>query len=152
MVSTYTTVFVKTTDPTELIIALIKYFKVPPKYGFSFLSAYRFLPTFKDEMKIIKYAHQVRGIQESKNPLIKVWNSKRYILPMLATAIRKGIRISIAMETRAFDKYTNRTYYRNLTLDKREILISSIYILSIVIVVLVFYFKGLTNFTLMFKD
>lgn len=150
LISVYTTIFVKTTDPTEFVMALIKYFKVPAKFGYSFLIAYRFLPTFKDEMEIIKYAHQVRGIEESRNPLVQVWNSKRYMLPMLATAVRKGIRLSIAMETRAFGKYDNRTYYRSLTLGKQEIMASLIYILYIVSVILLFYINGLTNFTLVY--
>ncbi len=95
LISIYTSIFVKTTDPTEFVISLIKYFKMPPKVGYAFLTAYRFLPTFKEELQTIKYAYKVRGIVESKNPFIKVWNSKRYILPMMANAVRKGIRISM---------------------------------------------------------
>ncbi len=152
LVGVYTTIFVKTTDPTELVMVFIKYFKIPAKYGYPLLTAYRFLPTFKDEMEIIKYAHQVRGIKESKNPVIAVWNSKRYIIPMLATAIRKGVRISISMETRAFGKYSDRTYYRQLALNKREVITSLAYSLYIFMLMVLFYSNNLTDFTLFFKD
>lgn len=36
LISIYSSVFVKTTDPTEFVISLIKYFKMPPKIGYAF--------------------------------------------------------------------------------------------------------------------
>ncbi|EPY6430937.1 energy-coupling factor transporter transmembrane protein EcfT [Clostridium sporogenes] len=146
LISIYTSIFVKTTDPTEFVISLIKYFKIPPKVGYAFLTAYRFLPTFKEELQIIKYAHEVRGIVESKNPFIKVWNSQRYILPMMANAVRKGIRISMAMETRAFDKYKTRTYYRELHMSINEIIMTTVYTLYIISVVVILYLNNLVAF------
>ncbi|HDK7167729.1 TPA: energy-coupling factor transporter transmembrane protein EcfT [Clostridium botulinum] len=146
LISIYTSIFVKTTNPTEFVISLIKYFKIPPKVGYAFLTAYRFLPTFKEELQIIKYAHEVRGIVESKNPFIKVWNSQRYILPMMANAVRKGIRISMAMETRAFDKYKTRTYYRELHMSINEIIMTTVYTLYIISVVVILYLNNLVAF------
>ncbi|NFE67590.1 energy-coupling factor transporter transmembrane protein EcfT [Clostridium sporogenes] len=148
LISIYTSIFVKTTDPTEFVfvISLIKYFRIPPKVGYAFLTAYRFLPTFKEELQTIKYAHEVRGIVESKNPFIKVWNSQRYILPMMANAVRKGIRISMAMETRAFDKYKTRTYYRKLHMPINEIIMTTVYILYIISVVVILYLNNLVAF------
>lgn len=146
LISIYTSIFVKTTDPTEFVISLIKYLKMPPKIGYAFLTAYRFLPTFKEELQTIKYAHEVRGIVESKNPFIKVWNSQRYILPMMGNAVRKGIRISMAMETRAFDKYKTRTYYRELHMPINEIIMTTVYILYIISVVVILYLNNLVAF------
>ncbi|WP_315169240.1 energy-coupling factor transporter transmembrane component T [Metaclostridioides mangenotii] len=150
LISVYSAIFVKTTDPTELVISLIKYFKVSPKFAYAFLTAYRFLPTFKEEFEIIKHAHQVRGIEQSKNVLLKIWNTKRYVIPMMATAVRKGIRISMSMETRAFGKTKSRTYYRKLTLHKDEIIYSIIYILVVLSITLILSYFGLTDFGLKF--
>lgn len=150
LISLYTAIFVKTTDPTEFVMSLIKYFKVPATYAYAFLAAYRFLPTFKEEYEIIKHAYQVRGITESKNIFIKIFEIKRYIIPMMATAIRKGIRISMAMETRAFGKYKTRTYYRQIKLSKCEIINSSIYILLLLVITFTLYNFGLTNIGLKF--
>jgi energy-coupling factor transport system permease protein len=150
LISVYSAIFVKTTDPTELVISLIKYFKVSPKFAYAFLTAYRFLPTFKEEFEIIKHAHQVRGIEENKNVLLKIWNTKRYIIPMMATAVRKGIRISMSMETRAFGKTKSRTYYRKLTLHIDEIIYSIIYILVVLSITLILSYFGLTNLGLKF--
>jgi energy-coupling factor transport system permease protein len=150
LISVYSAIFVKTTDPTELVITLIKYFKISPKFAYAFLTAYRFLPTFKEEFEIIKHAHQVRGIEESKNVLLKIWNTKRYIIPMMATAVRKGIRISMSMETRAFGKTKSRTYYRKLTLHKDEIIYLIIYILAVLSITLILSYFRLTNLGLKF--
>jgi energy-coupling factor transport system permease protein len=150
LISVYSAIFVKTTDPTELVISFIKYFKISPKFAYAFLTAYRFLPTFKEEFEIIKHAHQVRGIEESKNVLLKIWKTKRYIIPMMATAVRKGIRISMSMETRAFGKTKSRTYYRKLTLHKDEIIYLIIYILAVLSITLILSYFGLTNLGLKF--
>lgn len=151
LISVYSVIFVKTTDPTEFVLALIKYFRMPVKVGYAFLTAYRFLPTFKEELETIKYAHQVRGIVESKNPLIQVWNSQRYIIPMMANAVRKGIRISMAMETRGFGKYEGRTTYRSLEMNKKEIIIFAAYMIYITGVAAILYLNNLTSFGFIYK-
>lgn len=150
LISVYSCIFVKTTDPTEFVISLVKYIKIPPKFAYAFLTAYRFLPTFKDEYEIIRHAYQVRGVEECKNIFVKIFNTKRYIIPMMATAIRKGIRISMAMETRAFEKYKTRTYYRKLALYKDEIIASSVYISVVLVITVTMSNAGLTNIGLKF--
>lgn len=145
LISVYTAIFVKTTDPTELAISLIKYFKLSPKYAYAFLTAYRFLPTFKDEFEIIKHAYQVRGVVEDKNVFLQIWNTKKYVIPMMATAVRKGMRISMAMETRAFGKYKSRTYYRQLEIKKDEIIGSIFYITVVISITIIFSMAGFTN-------
>lgn len=145
LISIYTAIFVKTTDPTKMVISLIKYFKIPPKFAYAFLTAYRFLPTFKEEFEIIKHAYQVRGVVESKNIFVNIWNTKRYVIPMMATAVRKGIRISMAMETRAFGKYKTRTYYRQLVINRDEVFASIFYITMVICITVIFSMIGLTN-------
>jgi energy-coupling factor transport system permease protein len=146
LISIYSAVFVKTTDPTEFVMSLIKYFKMPVKIGYAFLTAYRFLPSFKDELETIKYAHQVRGIVESRNPVVQVWNSQKYIIPMMANAVRKGIRISMAMETRAFGKYETRTFYRKLEMNTEEIAAAAAYIIYILVILTLLTAWGFTRF------
>ncbi len=72
---------------------------------------------------------------------------KRYILPMMANAVRKGIRISMAMETRAFDKYKTRTYYRELHMSINEIIMTAMYILYIISVAVILYLNNLVTFS-----
>ncbi|GAA0091780.1 energy-coupling factor transporter transmembrane component T [Paraclostridium bifermentans] len=145
LISIYSAIFVKTTDPTEFVVSMIKYFKLPPKFAYAFLTAYRFIPTFKEEYDLIRHAYQVRGVSESKNIFLNIYNSKDYIIPMMATAVRKGIRISMAMETRAFGKYKTRTYYRKLVLHKNEIIASGVYIGLIISITIIYSMNNLTN-------
>lgn len=107
--------------------------------------AYRFLPTFKDEFEIIKHSYQVRGVVEDKNVFIQIWNTKKYVIPMMATEVRKGMRISMAMETRAFGKYKSRTYYRQLEIKKDEVIVSIFYITVVISITIIFSMAGFTN-------
>ncbi|AMP20651.1 hypothetical protein AZF37_05180 [endosymbiont 'TC1' of Trimyema compressum] len=43
--------FVLTTEPRDFVMSMIQQFRVPYVIGYSFLAAYRFLPTFSDELK-----------------------------------------------------------------------------------------------------
>ena len=108
------------------------------------------MPEFKDELETIKYAHRVRGISDGKNPLSKVWNSKRYIIPMMANAVRKGIRISMAMETRGFGKYNKRTNYKNQTIEKTDIWAFTVGTLLIISLVVFMYQNNLTDLGLIY--
>lgn len=149
-ISIYSSIFIKTTDPNELVLCLIKYLRMSPRIGYSFLTAYRFLPTFKDELEIIKYAHEVRGIKDRKNFFSKIWDMKKYVIPMMATAVRKGIRISIAMETRGFGKFESRTFYRNVEINKKELISTSIYLIYILFILFILYTNNLTKFGLVY--
>lgn len=151
VISSYSALFVKTTDPTAFVLVLIQYFHMPVRMGYAFLVAYRFLPTFKEEMELIRFAHQVRGVEESKNPMVKVWQSQRYILPMMTNAIRRSIRISMAMETRAFGKYEDRTYYKQICIEKREVFVTIAYVIYMLVLLTVLYKYDLASIGLKFR-
>lgn len=151
VISFYSALFVKTTEPSDFVITLIQYLKLSPRLGYSFLTAYRFLPTFKDELRTIKYAHQVRGVNESKNIFIKVWQIKRYTIPMLATAIRKGIRISMAMESRGFGKSKERTYIKVCTIEKRDSVYFTFSIVILMLIICILYYFGAIDIGLVYK-
>nr|WP_278335709.1 energy-coupling factor transporter transmembrane component T [Proteiniborus sp. DW1] len=94
--------------------------KLPYVVGYSTLTAYRFLPTFKDELEKIRLAHVVRGIEEKKGFFGKTEIVKRYFVPMLATAIRKGEKVVLAMESKAFGTYKERTFYKEIKIEKLD--------------------------------
>jgi len=58
--------FVKTTDPNEFALSLIHQLKMSYKVVYPFLIAYRFIPTFQDELEKIILAKEVRGISLNK--------------------------------------------------------------------------------------
>lgn len=149
-ISIYSAVFIKTTNSTELVISIVRYGKVSPKYAYAFLTAYRFLPTFKEELEIIKHAQEVRGIRNGNNIFNDIIDIKKYVIPMMSTAVRKGVRISMAMEARGFGKYEKRTYYREVNIDNRDCIYALIYIVIVLVLIVVLNNFGLINMGLKF--
>ncbi|EXF27362.1 hypothetical protein BA93_01310 [Finegoldia magna ALB8] len=134
----YSIIFVNTVKPMELTMCLIKYFKVPESFGFAFLAAYRFFPTFKYELDNIKCCHATRGVASEGFFSVFV-NIPKYTIPLLVTSIRKGERVAISMENKAFGKYENRTVYRPLKIEKLDII--SILLVMTIIFIIVFIFN-----------
>lgn len=128
-------VFVITTDPNEFALSLIHQLKLSYKVVYPFLVAYRFIPTFKDELEKIILAKEVRGISADKGLLSSIYNFPKYILPLLTSAVRKGERVSMSMESRGFGVYDDRTYYSRTSFERRDnIAIIAFIILSICVI------------------
>lgn len=143
----YSIIFVNTVKPMELTTCLIKYFKVPESFGFAFLAAYRFFPTFKYELDNIKCCHATRGVA-SEGLLSIFTNIPKYTIPLLVTSIRKGERVAISMENRAFGKYETRTVYKPMEIKKLDIISLVIGIMIIFIILFLFIKLGLFKFSL----
>lgn len=109
-----TLLFVLTTDSTDFIRALVQQWRMPYRIGYSAMAAYRFIPMLRSEMAVIQAAHKVRGISDRGGLKAQYDRAKRYAVPLLATAIRKAERTALAMDSRAFGSYSDRTYYKKL--------------------------------------
>lgn len=103
--------FVLTTEPTKLMLSLIQHCKLPPRFGYGMMAAYRFLPLFRQELEQIRAAHRIRGLGEPRGIKDKIRETKRLIIPLMAGGIRKAERVAIAMESKGFDGSRQRTYY-----------------------------------------
>ncbi len=143
--------FVITTNPVDFILSLIKYLHLPYKIGYAVLAAYRFLPSFREELTTIQFAHEVRGIDGRGGIGEKFAALKRYLIPMLATAVRKGERMSFAMETRAFGAHKTRTTYRELKVSREDVVFLILSAVICITIVFVFYKLKLLNLSLGFS-
>lgn len=150
-VTTCSASFVLTTNPVDFILSLIKYLKLPYKIGYAVMAAYRFLPTFKEELSTIQFAHEIRGVENKKGLISRISSLKRYLIPMLATAVRKGERLSFAMETRAFGAYQTRTNFREVNFTREDGLVLTIAIIIFAILLLVLNNFQLLNMSLGFN-
>lgn len=114
--------FIATTDPTDFAMSLAQNLKVPYRFAYGLLVALRFLPLLRREFDIIRMAHRIRGVEEERG--VRGWlrRTRRYAVPLLASAIRKSERTALAMDAKAFGAYPDRTYYREMPIRGRDVL------------------------------
>ncbi|NLP26335.1 MAG: energy-coupling factor transporter transmembrane protein EcfT [Clostridiales bacterium] len=137
--------FLLTTNIVHFILSLMQQCKLPPKLAYGILAGYRFLPMIKDELVLIKSAHRVRGVNRAKTLKEKVRQYKRFIIPLLASAIRKAERTAVAMESKGFTGSRDRTFYRQFKVTPKDwlflIMMLSVLVTLITIAWQVGYFR-----------
>jgi len=104
--------FVLTTEPTQFVRALIHQAGLSPRIAYSVFAAYRFVPLVEVEFANIRAAHQVRGALGRRGLRTRLREIAGYAIPLLALAVRRGERVALAMESRAFGALPRRTYFR----------------------------------------
>lgn len=112
--------FVLTTDSTKFMLSLMQQCKLPPKFTYGILAGYRFLPTFRHEFEVLRQAHRVRGVYRARGIKDKIYQIRRYAIPLLANAIRKAERVAVAMESKGFTGSTKRTHYYEMKVNRRD--------------------------------
>ncbi|RSL32149.1 energy-coupling factor transporter transmembrane protein EcfT [Salibacterium salarium] len=132
--ATWSLLFVLTTEPTRFMLSLVQQCKLPPRFGYGMMAAYRFLPAFQQELQQIRTAHRIRGLGEKR----KLTQVKRYFIPLMAGAIRKAERTAIAMESKGFDGSRNRTFYQRITWNRCD---AAFAILFVTLLVILFYVR-----------
>ncbi|MCL6459583.1 MAG: energy-coupling factor transporter transmembrane protein EcfT [Gorillibacterium sp.] len=100
-----------TTKPVALFYSLMQQWKLPAKYAYSFLAAFRMVPTLVEEFQSLRYALQIRG--KKKRHFLTNWYTtlRMYSIPLLAGSIRRAHRTAVAMEAKRFSMSGKRTYY-----------------------------------------
>lgn len=112
--------FIFTTNIVHFILSLIQQLKLSPKIAYGVLAGYRFLPMMKDELKVIREAHRIRGVNQVSTIRGKWSQYKRYAIPLLASAIRKAERTAIAMESKGFTGDRSRTFLKQFTVSGKD--------------------------------
>ena len=97
-----------TTGP-DLVRASVQQLRVPYRIGYTALAAFRFVPRFGHELDVIRQAHRVRGSHGGRGPFTAVARWFGYVVPLMAGAIRHAERVALAMDSRAFGAYPDRT-------------------------------------------
>ena len=107
--------FIWTTDPTDLVVSLIRHARLPFRIGYPLLAGYRFLPFFADEYAQVRLARRVRG-SVARGPFGRIREATGELVTLLSDATRRATRIAIAMDARAFAAARERTYWREVPL------------------------------------
>jgi len=124
--------FVLTTDPTQFVRALMHQAHVSPRIAYSVFAAYRFVPLLQVEFESIRAAHQMRGGAGRGGWLEKVRETAGYAIPLLVSAVRKGERVALAMDSRGFGALPagKRTFFRVTTLSRADLWFSLVCLLA----------------------
>ncbi|RPF53253.1 energy-coupling factor transporter transmembrane component T family protein [Aquisalibacillus elongatus] len=140
-----TLLFALTTDPTKLMLSMMQQLKLPPKLTYGILAGYRFLPLFKHELDLLRQAHQIRGVSRTKGIKGRIQRFKRYLIPLLANAIRKSERVANAMESKGFTGSRERTHYHDIQVQKRDWMFLASMVSALVLAFYLSYTFGYLN-------
>ena len=118
--ATLSMIFVRTTEPSDLILSLIHQAHLNYRFAYGIMAGYRMLPLLSGEYALIRAAHRVRGVREYGGLAGRMARSRRYAVPLLAGAVRRAGRVALAMDARAFGASAQRTYRRRMTVEARD--------------------------------
>jgi energy-coupling factor transport system permease protein len=132
--------FIATTEPGDFVLSLVQQARIPYKLAFAILAAYRFIPIMSVEYANIRAAAQVRGLGEGSGLLSNIKSLRRDAVPLLAGAIRRSERMAVAMDSRAFGAYPERTYLKRLNVTRRDwLFLAAVLVVSAVIFAVLAY-------------
>ena len=141
----FSATIVASSNYREVVQGLVQ-LRIPYEIAFMVSVAIRFLPLLKNELTDILTAIQLRGVELKKVPFKKRMKVYSYIFtPVIAGAVNKARKLSIAMETRAFRAFPGRTSYLVLELAMKDyIVMAASFLLTVAVFVsyYVFNFPG----------
>jgi len=104
--------FVLVTDPDRLAQSIVR-LGIPYRYGFIFVLALRFVPFFRQELRTVREAQRVRGVQISVRSLSGLRCAIRYtFVPVLVSGVMRVDSIAMSMKGRCFGLHPRRTITR----------------------------------------
>lgn len=98
-----------TTSGTELARSLTAQLRIPYRFAYTAVAAFRFVPRFAAERTQIRNALRVRGVAAGRGPVAAARRTGATVVPLLASSIRHADRVALAMESRAFGAHAQRT-------------------------------------------
>ena len=119
--------FIWTTDIRDLMTGLVS-IGMPYRYAFSIFLALRFLPIVQQEVDAVQAAHAIRG-RASYSPIrhrIRLW--QRYMFTVIVNGLRKAENTALAIESRGFGAYPDRTYTKGFRWTKTGVFLIIIFI------------------------
>ncbi len=113
--------FAATTDPRDLTLSMVQQARLPYKMAFGLFAGFRFLPFMGTEFETIRAAHRIRGVGEKRGWRGTYRELRRFTIPLFASVIRKASQIGIAMESKGFGAYEDRTYLREIRVTWQDV-------------------------------
>lgn len=105
-------VVLATTDPLDLADALVQHLHVSPRFAYGALAGVRLLPLLSDDWHQLRRARRARGVAPGRSPIAALRFFGSLTFALLVAAIRRGVRLAMAMDARGFDSSAARTIAR----------------------------------------
>ena len=109
-----------TTDPTDLADGLAQLWKLPARFVIGALAAIRMLGQMRQDWQMLRLARRARGIADGGGPIAALGRLGNQAMALLTIAVRRGSLLATAMEARAFDAPTQRTWARIARFTPRD--------------------------------
>lgn len=114
-------VLVVSTEPVDLADALVQKAHAPARIAYGALAAFRLIPLLAEELATLRRARRARGMGSGGNPMAALRAVFALMFALLVQAIRRGVRLAAAMDSRGFDTATTRTFARASILRHRDV-------------------------------
>jgi energy-coupling factor transport system permease protein len=119
-----------TTDIRDLMVGLVR-LGLPYRFAFAIFMALRFLPMVQQEVDAVRAAHAIRG-RASRSRLrhrFRLW--QRYLFTVIINGLRKAENTAIAIESRGFGAYPDRSYVKDFRWSRGGIVLLATYLVLI---------------------
>jgi energy-coupling factor transport system permease protein len=103
-------IFLQTTNPRDLAVSVVNVVRIPYRIAYAFFIALRIIPLIEEEMKVVRAAQRVRGIGERKGLRGRLFEARRYTMPLLIGSMREAATMVLSMEARGFGAFPTRTF------------------------------------------
>lgn len=110
-------VFATTTEPRDVVLALIGRLRVPERLAYAAAIALRFVPLLIGEAEEIRHAQRMRRMAPAKGIGGRLRAVRRFIPALAQSALRHVHGVSAAMEAKRFGKGGQRTVRRQLRIS-----------------------------------
>lgn len=121
---TFSYFFVRTTDPGDLVRALIQHMRLPPHLAFSVFAAVQLLPTLHSDLRQIELAHALKTGRVAPSRRWSLFRYTGYAIPLLASTMRRATRAAISMECRGLAPGMNRTSLHKSVFSGHDVVFS----------------------------
>lgn len=105
----------------DFVRSLVQHLRVPYRFGYAAMAAFRFVPRFRSELEVIRAARRVRGIDRGRGPVAWLRSQLDVAIPLLAGALRHADRVALSMDARAFGYAPTRTERHVLRTDTADV-------------------------------
>ncbi|WP_163182482.1 energy-coupling factor transporter transmembrane component T family protein [Neobacillus sedimentimangrovi] len=119
VIGTAAVLFVMTTHPSDLAIALMKW-KVSHSIAFMFLSTFQIIPIIAREAKIVMEAQQARCLDVKANIFERVKHLVPLFAPLFIITFVKVHQLSYVLECRAFSRNGVKTSLRETKISSLD--------------------------------